>query len=70
MAGKLPDFRSRLPETVIIGSEELGVRPELLNRAEESVGVVSIALPGPKASLNVGVAFGILLDHWYRQAEQ
>ena len=56
--------------TVVIGSEELGVSPEALKRAEESAGVVSINLPGPKASLNVGVAFGILMQHWSATAAE
>lgn len=49
---------------VIVGSEELGVRPELLRRADGSAGRVSIPLPGAKSSLNVGVALGILLNAW------
>lgn len=47
---------------VIIGSEELGVSPEGLRRA--SYGHVSIPMKGLKASLNVGVAFGILMQAW------
>lgn len=47
---------------VIIGSEELGVSPEALKRA--SYGRVSIPMTGLKASLNVGVAFGILMQKW------
>ncbi|MBR7078947.1 MAG: TrmH family RNA methyltransferase, partial [Treponema sp.] len=47
---------------VIIGSEELGVSPEALNRATH--GTVSIPMTGLKASLNVGVAFGILMQAW------
>jgi RNA methyltransferase, TrmH family len=47
---------------VIIGSEELGVSPEALERA--SYGRVSIPMTGIKASLNVGVAFGILMQCW------
>ena len=50
--------------TVILGSEELGVSPGALGRAAASAGTVSIPLPGPKASLNVGVAFGILMQAW------
>lgn len=46
----------------IIGSEELGVSPEALNRA--TYGRVSIPMKGLKASLNVGVAFGILMEKW------
>ncbi|MGN0729503.1 TrmH family RNA methyltransferase [Treponema sp.] len=47
---------------VIIGSEELGVSPEALKRA--TCGIVSIPMTGLKASLNVGVAFGILMQAW------
>lgn len=46
----------------IIGSEELGVSPEALTRA--TYGTVTIPMKGLKASLNVGVAFGILLQKW------
>lgn len=47
---------------VIIGSEELGVSPEALERA--TYGRVTIPMKGIKASLNVGVAFGILMQAW------
>lgn len=50
---------------VIIGSEELGVSPEALKRA--TYGHVSIPMKGLKASLNVGVAFGILMQKWTEQ---
>lgn len=46
----------------IIGSEELGCSPEALHRA--TYGCVSIPMKGLKASLNVGVAVGILLQKW------
>lgn len=46
----------------IIGSEELGVSPSALARA--TYGRVSIPMKGLKASLNVGVAFGILMQKW------
>ncbi|MDE5897725.1 MAG: TrmH family RNA methyltransferase [Treponemataceae bacterium] len=46
----------------IVGSEELGVSPHALHRA--AYGRVSIPMKGLKASLNVGVAFGILLQKW------
>jgi len=60
----IADFIFPSSGTVIIGSEELGVSPSALKQAESDGGVVSIPLPGPKASLNVGVAFGILLRQW------
>lgn len=47
---------------VIVGSEELGISPEGLARA--TYGRVSIPMTGIKASLNVGVAFGILMQSW------
>ncbi len=47
---------------VILGSEELGVSPEGLERAR--AGRVSIPMRGIKASINVGVAFGILMQAW------
>jgi rRNA methylases len=46
----------------VIGSEELGVSPQALARA--SYGRVTIPMKGLKASLNVGVAFGILMQKW------
>lgn len=50
----------------IIGSEELGVSPAALARA--SYGRVTIPMKGLKASLNVGVAFGILMQKWVEAA--
>ena len=49
----------------IIGSEELGVSPKCLKMADESFGRVSIPLAGTKGSINVSVAFGILMHNWY-----
>jgi len=46
----------------IIGSEELGVSPQAIKRA--TYGCVTIPMKGLKASLNVGVAFGILMQKW------
>ena len=46
----------------IIGSEELGVSPAALEKAK--YGCVTIPMKGLKASLNVGVAFGILMRKW------
>lgn len=57
-------FSFPLSGTVILGSEELGVRPFLLQKAEQSAGRVSIPMRGQKGSLNVGVAFGILMQMW------
>ncbi len=62
--GGTPINEFAFPENgiVIVGSEELGVSPEALKKA--SYGCVSIPLTGIKASLNVGVAFGILMQSW------
>jgi len=50
--------------TVVLGSEELGVSPEA--RELCTYGIVSIPMSGAKGSLNVAVAFGILLYAWSR----
>ncbi|OJF76600.1 MAG: RNA methyltransferase [Treponema sp. CETP13] len=55
------EFKFPKKGIVIIGSEELGVSPEALNFAS---GCVSIPMKGMKASLNVGVAFGIVMQSW------
>ncbi len=52
----------------IIGSEELGVSPEALAKA--TYGRVTIPMKGLKASLNVGVAFGILMQKWVEALEK
>lgn len=49
---------------VLVGGEELGLGPEALAWADGSVGRVSLPLYGQKASLNVGVAFGVLAAAW------
>ncbi len=56
------EFKFPKEGIVIIGSEELGVSPEALKKA--NCGTVSIPMTGLKASLNVGVAFGILMQAW------
>jgi len=53
--------------TVILGSEELGISPEAERRTGLSLGRVSIPLFGAKGSLNVSVAFGILMHAWSRR---
>ncbi len=58
----LEEFEFPSRGIVIIGSEELGISPEGLSRA--SYGRVSIPMTGIKTSLNVGVAFGILMQAW------
>lgn len=62
--GGTPIDQFQFPEKgiVIIGSEELGISPEALKKA--TAGTVTIPMTGLKASLNVGVAFGILAQAW------
>ena len=64
--GGVPTEKFHFPEQglVILGNEELGVSPALLDLADRSAGRVTIATPGPRRSLNVSVAFGILIHHW------
>jgi len=50
--------------TMIVGSEELGVSPEALVAADASLGRVTIPSYGTKGSLNVSVAFGIVMQAW------
>ncbi len=50
---------------LIVGSEELGVSPELLEEAKSSYGVVTIPMVGVKGSLNVSAAFAIVLSRWF-----
>jgi RNA methyltransferase, TrmH family len=50
--------------TVLVGSEELGLSPDALGIADGSAGRVTIPLAGAKRSLNVSVAFGILMNAW------
>ena len=52
----------------IIGSEELGVSPQALSKA--TYGRVTIPMKGLKASLNVGVAYGILMQKWVEALEK
>ncbi len=58
----LEDFVFPKKGIVIIGSEELGCSPKALEKA--SYGRVTIPMTGIKASLNVGVAFGVLMSAW------
>lgn len=61
--GGTPVERFSFPHqgVLAIGSEELGLSPQLLAAADARV---SIALSGTKASLNVGVAAAIALHAW------
>lgn len=49
---------------VLVGGEELGLCPQALAWADASAGRVSLPMYGRKASLNVGVAFGVLAAAW------
>ena len=49
----------------VIGGEELGVSPSLLELCKASLGRLSIEMGGTKGSLNVAVAAGIMLHSWY-----
>jgi TrmH family RNA methyltransferase len=49
---------------LIVGSEELGVSPEGLARADASLGRVSIPTYGAKGSLNAAAACAIALHSW------
>ncbi len=49
--------------------EGLGLSPEARRLAEADGGIVSIPLSGGKASLNVAVAFGILMERWRSSLE-
>lgn len=64
-----PIEQFRFPDKgiAIIGSEELGVSPKCLEMADKSFGRVSIPLAGTKGSINVSVAFGILVYNWYNR---
>jgi len=60
----LADFPFPSGGIIIAGSEELGVSPEALSAADASLGRVSIPSYGAKGSLNVSVAFGIVMQAW------
>jgi TrmH family RNA methyltransferase len=63
------DFTFPAEGLCVLGSEELGVRPCLREAAKRSAGIVSLPLFGEKASLNVSVAFGILMYAWRSAAD-
>ena len=61
------DIRSfEFPErgVCIIGSEETGITNEAREKAESSLGIVSIPQFGAKGSINVASAAAILLYKW------
>jgi TrmH family RNA methyltransferase len=61
----LAEFRFPAAGMALLGSEELGLSPEALRLADNGLGRVSIPLAGAKRSLNVSVAFGILMQAWH-----
>jgi TrmH family RNA methyltransferase len=61
----IDDFPFPASGTVLVGSEELGLSPAALALAGSGAGRVSIPMAGARASLNVAVAFGILMQAWY-----
>ena len=60
----LADFSFPSRGVLIAGSEELGVSPRALAAADASLGRVTIPTWGAKGSLNVSVAFGIVMQAW------
>ena len=60
----LADFPFPEEGILIAGSEELGVSPQALAAADACLGRVSIPTRGAKGSLNVSVAFGIVMQAW------
>lgn len=58
----IDEFKFPKEGICILGSEELGASPEAIKKA--TYGCVTIPMIGLKASLNVGVAFGILMQKW------
>lgn len=60
----LEEFSFPRQGILIAGSEELGVSPKALAAADASLGRVSIESYGAKGSLNVSVAFGIVMHAW------
>ncbi len=57
----IEDFRFPEKGIILVGSEELGVSPDALALCKRTV---TIPMLGTKGSLNVGVAFGVLLNAW------
>ena len=58
---ELGDVKMEKPLAIVMGSEENGIHPNLLERCDRSV---KIAMQGKVGSLNVSVAAGIVLHHF------
>ncbi len=56
------EFKFPKKGILVVGSEELGVSPEVLKKAGGNV--ITIPMYGIKASINVSVAFGICMNKW------
>lgn len=63
----LESFAFPFRGVLVVGSEELGISPGLLARCDFRV---SVPMGGAKASLNLGVAFGIAAYAWYFAARR
>jgi RNA methyltransferase, TrmH family len=61
----IDDFPFPESGVAVLGSEELGASPEAI--AAAGYGRVSIPMYGAKGSINVGVAFGIMMQAWARR---
>ena len=57
----LNDFKPSIPAAIILGSEEYGIHPNLLEQCDQ---VLNIGMHGKIQSLNVSVAAGIILNHF------
>ena len=66
---RLDEFNFPQKGVMIAGSEELGVSPAALAACDASLGRVSIPVYGAKGSLNVSVAFGIVMHAWAASLE-
>jgi len=66
----LAEFPFPVRGILIAGSEELGVSPGALSAADSSLGRVTIPVYGAKGSLNVSVAFGIVMQAWAVKREK
>lgn len=62
-ARRLGDFTWPRRAALVLGNETEGIRPEWLDACDHRV---TIPMQPPVDSLNVGVAAGILMDHWRR----
>ena len=62
----------RFPERgiCIVGSEETGLTAEARQRAESSLGIVTIQQHGAKGSINVASAVGIMLYKWVESVRE